>query len=107
MVTIDSGNFLMLLVTCVMVSTIMLSNNHKMKLLMVLLISVMHMTVAQTVKMPADKEFTNSIGIEFVRIEPGTFMKGFWRRHTFGEDSQCTGSSFHQEYRPGSLRTER
>ena len=37
---------------------------------------VMSLGVAGAVEMPAEKEFTNSIGMKFVRIEPGTFMMG-------------------------------
>lgn len=77
MFNIDLGNSLILLVTFVMAGTTILCNSYKMKLLMVLFLSVMHMSVAQTVKIPKEKEFTNSIGMKFVRIEPGTFMMGF------------------------------
>ncbi|TFG50613.1 MAG: hypothetical protein E4H40_00955 [Candidatus Brocadiia bacterium] len=38
-----------------------------------LILTVVSLAVAQ---MPADEEYTNSIGMKFVRIKPGTFTMG-------------------------------
>ena len=43
-----------------------------------LLVVIMLVTVAAagSSEMPTEKEFVNSIGMKFVRIEPGTFQMG-------------------------------
>jgi formylglycine-generating enzyme required for sulfatase activity len=42
----------------------------------VLMAVLTFVTSADSSKMPQDKEFTNSIGMEFIRIEPGEFQMG-------------------------------
>lgn len=39
-------------------------------------VTLVSVTVAQERRKPMEREFTNSIGMEFLRIEPGTFMMG-------------------------------
>lgn len=56
---------------------IMHCNRFKMKFLWTLVIGTMYFTNAQAVEIPSGKEFTNSIGMKFVRVEPGSFMMGF------------------------------
>ncbi|MCH8294127.1 hypothetical protein IH992_23855 [Candidatus Poribacteria bacterium] len=39
-------------------------------------VALRYASTALTAEMPTDKTFTNSIGMQFVRIEPGTFLMG-------------------------------
>jgi formylglycine-generating enzyme required for sulfatase activity len=54
----------------------LLRKDYRMKKTITLLCTLILTTAAYGARMPDSKEFTNPIGMKFVRVEPGSFLMG-------------------------------
>lgn len=55
-------------------------------LIVCIILALKTVSVVETLEMPKEKEYRNSLGMKFVRIEPGTFKMGYGEEDALNDD---------------------